>query len=572
MNPEDLKPSGRRYDGPDAALVELHRNGHVWTALVHHPDLARKNVVEDVLHHAGDFLRNPMVSGIVELDAWWPDRHQLVYPTSRVWSVGELLHRAREQGKALGLKAGLELAYLGALLLQEGMQAGEGAGAPMHGNPSPWRWLLDAAGELQLIGWGIPALELYAQDEDPELVLPTDCYRYSPPERLEAKDEGPSTDLYALSLAAVELMTGQPVFQGTSTEVRQAAARADVDHRLWSWRNELPEDIRIFLGRALDPYPDGRYDDVEDYVRVTHDLLYGPLTDDMPGLADAVAAYGLHGPRLPTIPSPDDPRWATPERTGSRRWDKPRRSQRHAREPVSTERPEASHALGPRKNRGGVDPRAALRAALGQSQVERDAGLRERLGTAHMAPARLVDRNSLFPRESLSGDVVRFLVELPDGASSWIRLSLGESLASSAARVADKACPTPFDPTGRLAGWYRLVQGDSAWMGDTETRVLDPEIDTQLAFVPNRIFTARLLIDGAEDEPVELEVGTAVHAQFLVSHLRQRFHLRARDWHLWAEEDRPLDRWQILDDHDPDDGFVLRLKRTAGRRRLRRRS
>ncbi|MFT7518560.1 MAG: hypothetical protein ACI9MC_000692, partial [Kiritimatiellia bacterium] len=103
--------------------------------------------------------------------------------------------------------------------------------------------------------------------------------------------------------------------------------------------------------------------------------------------------------------------------------------------------------------------------------------------------------------------------------------------------------------------------GDGAWYGDALTEVLDPTAECILRFIDNRIITASVHIDGVLDEPIDVSVGSAVIARFIVSHLRQRYDLRARDWQLWAEEARPMDPWQILDDHDVQDGVELVLRR-----------
>lgn len=575
MSPDELTPSGRRLEGPAADLVELHRDGHVWTAIEYREPWRRPDVVEAALQARGAFLRNPTVAGVVDLDAWWPEQSRLVYPTGRVWSLAELLLRARQAGARLGLRAGLELAYVGGALLESAAELGLEADADVHGNPSPWRWMLDDDGDLELIGWGIPALELYAHDADPETMLPTDSYRYCAPERLRGDDEDTSTDLFTLALIVAEAIIGEPLYDGTTVEVRHVAERADVERRLYQHRDDMSEDVRAFLGTALDPYRDGRHHDAEDFVTEAHDLLYGPLGGEGPGLADCVERFGLKGPRLPPIPQPGRPKWANPEgdRTDNLRWSKVRRDRGHGGpEPAA---PTADgKALGARKDRGAraQSPADVAAGRLGSSQRRRDADLRERVEGSGRRPVRVLDRNGLFPRRPVADDSPRFLVHLPGEHTTWIRLDPGETLAASAARVADKACPTPFDTVGRLTGWYRLVQGDRAWFGDSLTSVLDPEADATLEFVENRVINARLIVNGHRDEPVEIDVGTAVHAQFLVSNLRQRFDLRARDWALWVEADRPLDRWQILDDHDPDDGLELHLRRTRRKRRTVRRA
>jgi len=574
MDLSRLVPSGRRVAGPTADLVELHQGGDVWLALCHHPEFQRPDVVQQVLDDGQAFLEDPAVEGILELDAWDQGGHRLVYPTQRVWTLAELLAGARTAGKPLGLRAGLELAYVGGLLLQEGAEAGDDRGAPLHGDPSPWRIVFDDDGDTHLLGWGFPPLALYRLDEDPDLDVPIDLPRYLAPERLAGDEEDLSTDLFELGLCVVEVITGTPVYAGHADEVLSEARRADVERRVYHFRDQIPESVRHFLGRVLDPYRDARHDDVEDYLAEAHDLLYGPLTDDMPTLADAVRTYGLEGPRLPRIPEEDAPRWRDPAES-RQRWERPRRSAVSRRPTRTPPDPEQVHALGERKPRGGPSSAAAaLRERLTESRTERVDALRERLGRSSSsvprAPVR--DRNGLFPRAPLSGEALRFLVELPHGGTVWTRLAPDESLALSAARVADKACPTPVDPTGRVTGWYRLEQGGSGWFGDTLSAVLSADDPVVLAFVPNRVVTLELVLQGHEDAPVHLDVGTAIHAQFLLSHLRQRFELRARDWELVVEgEDRPMDRWQILDDHDPDDGLVVHMRRARRRRSLRRR-
>lgn len=575
MDLQRLIPSGRTVQGPSADLVELHHGGHVWTALVHHPPFRRPGLVEQVLTDARDYLEDPAVEGVVELDGWDPEGHRLIYPTQRVWSMAELLAGARAAGRPLGLRVGLELAYVGGLVLQEGAEAGEERGAPLHGDVSPWRLVCDEEGSLHLVGWGIPPLELYAADDDSTLVVPGDVFRYCAPERVTGSDEDLSTDLFSLGLVVVEAIVGQPVYSGTRDEIVAQSKAADVERRLFRFADRMPEDVRLFLGRVLDRYRDARHDDIEDYLGEAHDLLYGPLTDDLETLADVVTTFGVNGPRLPRIPEANAPRWRDPAASRSR-WERPRRSSVHKRQTHTPDDPEVVTPLASRSSRGGPSSAAAaLRAALTESRDGREEALKEQLGRSSTrtprAPVR--DRNGLFPHAAIQGEATRFLVELPSGGTVWTRLSPKETLALSAARIADKACPTPVDPTGMLTGWYRIEQGGSGWFGDTLTSVLSADDPVTLSFVPNRVVTVTLVLEGQEDTPVTMDVGTAVHVQFLLSHFRQRFQLRARDWELWAEEARPLDVWQILDDHDPKDGLELSMRRARSRRRsLRRRS
>ena len=158
MDLDRFVASGRRIVGPTSDLIELHFEGDVWLALCHRPPFTRTDVVEQLLADARGFLEDPAVEGIVELDFWDPEGHRLVYPTERVWTLAEVLEGARQAGKPLGIRAGLELAYVGGLLLQDGAEAGAERGAPLHGDPNPWRIVFDDDADLHLIGWGLPPL------------------------------------------------------------------------------------------------------------------------------------------------------------------------------------------------------------------------------------------------------------------------------------------------------------------------------------------------------------------------------------------------------------------------------
>lgn len=574
MELERLITSGRKIEGPTADLVELHQDGQVYTALCHHTSFQRASLIDDLLHDCRPFLEDPTVEGIVELDAWESGTHRLVYPTSRIWTLAELLRGVREADARLGLRAGLELGYVVGSLLQDGHAAGDDLGAPFHGDLSPWRIVFDDEADLHLLGWGVPPLALYRLDRDPSAKLPREVFQYCPPERLRAEDEDLSTDLFSLGLVMVEAITGHPLYGGLEEEVRHQADHADTERRLHRVREELPEDVLHFLGRVLDPYRDARHDDVDDFLVEVHGLLYAPYTDDLPTLADCLSEHRARAPRLPRIPDEAAPKWTDPFRS-RQRWASPRRSGTHRRPTHEVADPEQVTPLTERKARPGPASAAqALRERMSRSQNDREAILQARLGrsSANVPRAAVRDRNGLFPREPLRGELMRTLVELPSGGTVWTRLAADETLALSAARIADKACPTPVDATGRLMGWYRIEQGGSGWFGDTKTSVLKAGEPVTLAFVPNRVVGVELVLEDHEDAPVKLDVGTAVHVQFLLSHLRQRFELRARDWELWLEDGRPLDRWQILDDYDPDDGIVLRMKRArSARRSLRRR-
>lgn len=561
MDLNDLKPTARTLEGPAARVQELHRGEHVWSALTHRARYRDPELVEEVLELGGSFLRNPMIAGLVEIDDWSPQLHQLLYPTGRVWSLAELL---AAHSRPLGLRAGLEFAYRAALILQEASAAGEESGVPLHGDPTPWRWFLDAEGDLQLIGWGLPALELYAVDRDPELLLPTASYQYLAPERLAGNDEDLSTDLFVIALIAAEMMLGAPVYSGTTHAVRTQAQRAEGARLLHQASHVLTSDLLSFLSRAVAPYRDGRHQDVEDFIRDAHDLLYSPITEGPP-LTELLRPVVQATEPLPSPPP-------QPESTAERWRPVRRRSSGSGVRPiddVAAPSSEQTYRM-PKRDPGRPSSAAdALRDRLRASQASRDDRLRNRLGRASVNKP-LRDRTTLFPTLHVKSDMLRYLIEMPEGGSVWARLGPEETLACSAARVADQSRHTPMGPRGEIEGWFRLTQGGEAWYGCTLTKVLDAREPAQLEFIPNRVVQASVSLH-PDEPPVEVEVGTAVHASFLISYFRHRFELRARDWALYAEDDRPLDPWQVLDDFQPQDGLALRMRRTR-RRGQRRRS
>jgi hypothetical protein len=321
----------------------------------------------------------------------------------------------------------------------------------------------------------------------------------------------------------------------------------------------LTADQRRVLARALDPYPDGRHADAEDFIRAVHDLLYAPNTEG-PTLAQVATELA---PRLAPIPAPPA--------EGADRWQPVARERRA---PGVGERPAADVDAPPTDRIWAMETRAsdatrptssaaALHQDLRRSQQDRDARLRERLGssaTAHRSMLR--DRTGLFPTLPIAGEALRYLVEPPDGGQVWAQLGPDETLACSAARVIDQCRHTPVGPTGQIEGWYRLTQSGAAWYGCTQTRVLDASKPVQLEYIANRAVAVSVAIHD-DEPPVQIEVGTAVHAAFLVNYLRARFGLRARDWALFADADRPLDAWQVLDDFDLAPGAALHLRRTG---------
>jgi len=482
-----------------------------------------------------------MVPGITELDVHDENEATFVYPTGEIWCLAEVLQLIRPM-RPFGARAGLELCYLGAIILDQAAALGENHGINSHGNIDPWRVVLEADGDVQILGYGLPQMELL---EGTALEPVADSYRYAPPERMKGEYEDVSSDIFSLALLGLELSTGEVVYDGDLQRAKHAAERATGAHQLHQWRDVLTDDVRKVFARALGLYRDERYDDPEDFARELKWLLEAPVAGAT--LTELMAYVTSHWKRDTPLPSSakhldyppaeEDLRWSNVQRTQAapeKRRDRPGRRERHA-DP---------------KNRDGALPNSRRR-------------LRERRPRQAQP-----DNNTMYPRQGITGDTERYLITLEGEEPHYVKLGVDESLAMSTARLVDKLAATPIDMSGELLGWYRLVQGGDAWFGDVKTRALDPSEEADLEFVENNLVTATFILmrDDEEVERDEILVGTAVHVQFLLSRLADRFELRERNWALWID-DKPLDRWQILDDFELENGAEIVLKRQRRRRR-----
>ena len=68
-------------------------------------------------------MEQPDVYDVIELAEFSPGEGAFLYPTGSVWPVAEVLTLLAEGGKPGGVKAGLELCYLGARILHEASEA-----------------------------------------------------------------------------------------------------------------------------------------------------------------------------------------------------------------------------------------------------------------------------------------------------------------------------------------------------------------------------------------------------------------------------------------------------------------
>ena len=266
--------TGRKWIGPASDLVEVEdSDGLKHTAIVFHEEWREHPAITDALGVVLGFLESPMVTGLVELVERDPSTGTFIYPTGMVWSVAEVVRLLSDRGERGGIRAGLELMYTAGQILVEGADAGRPQGVYSHGGLTPRRIMVKSDGQVMVIGHGLPQVEILQFHSTPGRLPREDSFRYCPPERIEARPEDCSSDLFGLSLIAFELMTGKPVYDGLVNDIRQQAARGEGSRRLFRFREVLPEPVRNVLTKVLRPEPDARYVMGEDFLQDVHSLL-----------------------------------------------------------------------------------------------------------------------------------------------------------------------------------------------------------------------------------------------------------------------------------------------------------
>ena len=266
--------TGRKWIGPASDLVEVEdSDGLKHTAIVFHEEWRQHPAITDALGVVLGFLESPMVTGLVELVQRDAAKGMFVYPTGMVWSVAEIVRLLSDRGERGGIRAGLELMYTAGQILVEGSEVGQPQGVYSHGGLTPRRIMVKADGQVMIIGHGLPQVEILQFHATPAKLPRENSFRYCPPERIEARPEDCSSDLFGLSLIAFELMTGKPVYDGLVNDIRQQAARGEGSRRLFRFREVLPEPVRHVLTKVLRPEPDARYVLGEDFLQDVHSLL-----------------------------------------------------------------------------------------------------------------------------------------------------------------------------------------------------------------------------------------------------------------------------------------------------------
>ena len=158
---EALEPTGREIKGPIDTLVEMtHTSGLKRTGIVFDPQFKAHPELGFGLQAFMGFLEDPGICNLLEISESDQRQGGFAYPTGACWSVAELLESLANVGKKAGARAGLELCYLAGSILHEASKVAPDTGLYCHGNLSPWRLMVKVDGQVQIIGYGLPQVDV----------------------------------------------------------------------------------------------------------------------------------------------------------------------------------------------------------------------------------------------------------------------------------------------------------------------------------------------------------------------------------------------------------------------------
>lgn len=273
-----MQPTRRRVQGPGLELLGLTGDRGTHTAVWYPPTSPCRGPGLSVDDGARAFLERPNLPGLARLVAVDRSAGALVYATGTLWSVAEVRASLRRRGEVPGVRAGVELAWRTAVLLDKARREADGLNIGAHGGLDPWRLGLRRDGQVVMIGYGASpgraALSL-------EGSAGAEALRYAPPERLLGDREGPSSDLFSLSLVALEWAMGEPVYRGDPEALRRQVAEAEGHHRLLAWLREAspPREVVEVLGRAIRRDPDARWTRPGPFAEALRRLLSHPALE-----------------------------------------------------------------------------------------------------------------------------------------------------------------------------------------------------------------------------------------------------------------------------------------------------
>ncbi|QDT57010.1 Serine/threonine-protein kinase PknB [Caulifigura coniformis] len=131
----------------------------------------------------------------------------------------------------------------------------------IHRDIKPHNIMLNAAGEPQILDFGMARLQVQASGGEEERSFEgTPAYMSPEQVRGEASRIGPATDQYSLGITLYELLAGARPFGGSSTVVMQKAVEISAP-AIRTVRPDVPADLDAICLKAISKHPVDRYPD-----------------------------------------------------------------------------------------------------------------------------------------------------------------------------------------------------------------------------------------------------------------------------------------------------------------------
>jgi serine/threonine protein kinase len=248
-------------------------------------DEARRHELERRIQQLRS-LEHPALVSIVEL-AHVRDEWILVRDAVPGCSGRALLARLRQVRSTLTIDQGLFFA----LELLRGLEAIERFGREQgqtvaHGHVHPGNVLVGWDGRVQLAAFGIAHL----LEAPPHEGLDTEALPYRSPEHVRRLPLDGRSDLFSVGALLVELLTGEPAFQGRTNEDTAERIGAGLGARALVDRG-LDPALAEFLAKALTPVTEHRFTSAaEAWAAIA---VLAPMLD--PAVAQRSLADRLHG-------------------------------------------------------------------------------------------------------------------------------------------------------------------------------------------------------------------------------------------------------------------------------------
>lgn len=292
----------RAVTGPGFDLL-VEALGDAGTAtLWFHKAFRRHEALLQPFGDAETWLRDPGIPGLAPLTGELRDG-AFSYAIKPALSVREVVDRLKISGHAGGPRATLDFLRAVGEVLVRSTRRGARVGMYAHGAVTPWTVLLDGDGAVQVLGFGVPRADVYAFLDDETVRLPGAALRYTPPEMLEDHALELSSDLLALALVAIELLTGHHAFVGDADEVLEQIHRGEGPVAMAELGEGYPAELVVLLARASSRSAGERFRRGNEFIRALDAL--GPL--DGPSLAQVVrSAMEQEEADEPTTPDPTE--------------------------------------------------------------------------------------------------------------------------------------------------------------------------------------------------------------------------------------------------------------------------